>query len=127
MIGRRILVQQRRQVHDLSSIKSFVPIKGPNLGSDPTNHKILKDRSHCLYGQSIILSQVSKRERIEVSWFWRMRYGFCMVHYTKCEVFYQIGNGGQLGFWSFELSLRWRRGGFQIRCLVFKWERKLKQ
>lgn len=68
VIGRRVLVQQSRQVHDPSAMESFVPIKGTNLGSDPTNHEMLKDWSHCQMGNQQFSPSDERENRIGFRW-----------------------------------------------------------
>lgn len=49
VVGWRVLVEQRRQVRHAGSMKALVPVKGSNLQTNPTNHKVLEDPSHCCF------------------------------------------------------------------------------
>lgn len=56
MVGRRVLVQKRRQVISVEAVESFGAVEGPNLGSDPAHHEVLEDPSHWLTIVALFLS-----------------------------------------------------------------------
>lgn len=46
VVGGRVLVEQRRQVHYAEAVESSASVQRPNLRSDPAYHEVLENLSH---------------------------------------------------------------------------------